>query len=235
MTDSDTDIAGAILARMEAGTEGDVWTPSDFADLGKRSSVNMALMRLRERGDIRRFSRGLYDRPVLNKLTGNMRGPTVRAILDAVARREGIRFVVDGMTAANDLGFQTAVPGRVMVHTDARLAPIKLDALVIEFKDTSGSKLHWAGRPGMRLVQALHHMQDRMARDHDQIVRHIERLLDDPDTGAALADDVHSGFHVLPGWMQDVLRPLLAERFDDDMYDAAEAGPDSDHDGGMKP
>ena len=60
------------------------------------------------------------------------------------------------MTAANDLGLSDAVPGRVIIHSDARLKPLRLGNLIITFRPTSASKLYWAGRPAMRIVQALH-------------------------------------------------------------------------------
>jgi hypothetical protein len=34
-------------------------------------------------------------------------------------------MLVDGLTAANDLGLSDAVPAKVVVHTDARLRPAK--------------------------------------------------------------------------------------------------------------
>ena len=60
------------------------------------------------------------------------------------------------MTAANDLGFTTAVPARIEVLVDARLKPIKLGKQEIQFKPAAPSRLYWAGRPAMRVVQALH-------------------------------------------------------------------------------
>ena len=68
--------------------------------------------------------------------------------------------VVDGMTAANDLGLTTAVPARIEVLADARLKPIKLGNQEIRFKSAAPSRLYWANRPAMRVVQALHWMQD---------------------------------------------------------------------------
>ncbi len=59
-------------------------------------------------------------------------------------------MLVDGMTAANDLGLTDAVPARVTIHTDARRRSIQLDNLFIEFKLTAPSRLYWAGRPAIR-------------------------------------------------------------------------------------
>jgi uridine kinase len=55
-------------------------------------------------------------------------------VIDAVARRDQTRMLVDGMTAANDLGLSDAVPGQIVVHTDARLRPISLGKQTIAFR-----------------------------------------------------------------------------------------------------
>lgn len=62
-------------------------------------------------------------------------------MVQAIARRDQLRLLVDGMTAANDLGLTDAVPARVTIHTEARRRSIKLDKLVIEFKQTAPSSL----------------------------------------------------------------------------------------------
>lgn len=77
-------------------------------------------------------------------------------MIETVARRDQIRVLVDGMTAANDLGLTNAVPAKIVVHTDAWLKPIRLGNLDVVFKPAAASKLYWAGRPAMRIVQALH-------------------------------------------------------------------------------
>ena len=65
-------------------------------------------------------------------------------MVGAIARRDQLRLLVDGMTAANDLGLTDAVPARVIIHTDARRHAIQLDNLTIDFKLTAPSRLYWA-------------------------------------------------------------------------------------------
>ena len=73
-------------------------------------------------------------------------------MIDAIARRDQIRVLVDGMTAANDLGLTNAVPSKIVVHTDARVCSMQLGNMIITFKPTAASKLYWAGRPGTRFT-----------------------------------------------------------------------------------
>jgi hypothetical protein len=55
------------------------------------------------------------------------------------------------------------VPARVEVLVDARLKPIRLESQEIHFKPAAPSRLYWAGRPAMRIVQALFWLQDTLA------------------------------------------------------------------------
>ena len=161
-----------VLGRIAQGARNTVWTPSDFLDLAGRDAVDKTLQRLVKAGALRRIDRGLYDRPGFNSLTGQDRAPDPRAVIDAVARRDQIRVLVDGMTAA--------------------------------------SKLHWAGRPAMRIVQALHWLRDTMAGDDSEQWRlRLADLIADPAHGAELRADLADGLSTLPAWMQDLLRPLI--------------------------
>lgn len=209
-----SDLSGQVRNRIDGGPPRTVWTPADFLDLGSRPAVDKALQRLAKRDELRRIDRGLYDRPAYNRLTRQPNPADPRAVIDAIARRDQIRVLVDGLTAANDLGFTNAVPAKIEVHADARLRPIRLGDLEIRFRPTAASKLYWAGRPAMRLVQALHWLRDIIEAEGGAapIRRRLQRLLDDPQEGPALRADLADGLATLPAWMQAFLRPLLAGR-----------------------
>lgn len=204
------DLKSQVLKRITSNSD-EVWTPGDFVDLGNRSSIDKTLQRLVNVGKLRRIDRGLYDLPRKNALTGQLTTPDYRAVIRAVARRDQARTVVDGMTAANDLGFTTAVPARIEVLVDARLKPINLGKQEIHFKYAAPSRLYWAGRPAMRVVQSLYWMQDMLSEDTERqrIRASLLRLLNDPQHGKAIKEDLRLGLSTLPIWMQTFLRGLL--------------------------
>lgn len=206
-----SDLRSRLLARI-AEQANEVWTPSDFADLGSRDAVDKALQRLAAAGELRRIDRGLYDRSGGNSLTGLPTVPDYSAVIRAVARRDKARFVIDGMTAANDLGLTTAVPARIEVLVDARLKPIQLGKQEIRFKAAAASRLYWADRPAMRVVQALHWLQDVLSHEDERtrVADVLRRLFADPKHGGAIRDDLRDGLSALPIWMQEFLRPLIA-------------------------
>ncbi len=205
------DLKARILDRMCQRSPAGVWTPSDFLGLGSRAAIDKALQRLAISNKIRRIDRGLYDLTRVNKLTGKPANPDYTAVIGAVARRDQARLLVDGITAANQLGLTHAVPARVTVHTDARIRPIRLGNMTINFKLTAPSRLYWAGRPAMRFVQALHWLRDMLPSGKDSFLRRLKNILNDPAHGPTIRDDLQRGLHTLPQWLRELVNDLLTQ------------------------
>jgi Family of unknown function (DUF6088) len=203
------DLKNSITDRMATRSPFGVWVPADFADLGPRDAVDQVLHRLVRAGRIRRITRGLYDKPNLNTLTGKSTHPDPRSVIDALARRDSARMIVDGITAANDIGLSDAVPAHIIVHTDARLKSLALGNLTIHFKMTAPSKLFWAGRPAMRVVQALHWLRDTLQSDAPRVSKRLQSIFADPVHGSAITADLRDGLLNLPVWMQFFLQYLI--------------------------
>jgi hypothetical protein len=204
-------IPAAIRGRISAPAHPRVWTPEDFADLGPRTAVDQALHRLVASHDLRRIARGFYDTPQDNRLTGKPTHPNPRDVIDALTRKGKVRIVVDGLTAANDLGLTDAVPARIGVLTDGRLRPITLGNLTLDFQAAAPSRLYWAGRPAMRFVQALHWLRDMLPSDDGSLHKRLISILKDPHHGQAIQDDLRSGLSALPEWMRVIVRDLLQQ------------------------
>jgi hypothetical protein len=213
MSDVPTSLKAKIQQQMEKASPFVDWTPRDFLEFGPRDAVDKVLQRLVGAGELRRITRGLHDRPSINSLTRQPMATDPRCAIEVIARRDQIRALVDGMAAANDLGLTTAVPAKIVVHTDARLKPVVLGRRKIVFKPTAASKLYWAGRPAMRVVQALHGLRDMLSRDGevDDVQNRLRRLVAEPEHGHVLRADLTAGMHTLPAWMQAILKPVMIE------------------------
>jgi hypothetical protein len=119
-------------------------------------------------------------------------------------------MLVDGMTAANDLGLTTAVPTDIVVPTDGRFRPVVIGKQVIRFRTVAPGRLFWADRPAMRVVQAIQWARATGGEDGlGAIKAKVRGILSAPDTGKVLRDDLRDGLHTLPGWMRDYLRDML--------------------------
>ena len=63
----------------------------------------------------------------------------------------------------------------------------------------------------MRVVQALHWMQDMLSQscERQRVEAKLRELLADPRHGQSIRDDLRAGLSALPIWMQEFLRGLL--------------------------
>lgn len=203
-----SELKANISALVEVAEPGQVSVPTAFAQLGKRNTIDKTLQRMGQTGKLRRIDRGLYDKPKLSGLTKRPTTPDYRAVTQAIARWDQLRLLVDGMTAANYLGLTDALPASVTVRTDTRCRAIQLDNLINEFKQTAPSRLHWEGRPTMRVVPALHCLKDTLASERAAILSKLSKVLADQVHGAAIRQDLPDGFNILPVWMQSLVREL---------------------------
>jgi hypothetical protein len=202
-----------ILAQAPAG----VWSRADFLDLGTANAVEKTLQRLANAGQIRRPHRGLYDITTHSNLTGGLVFPTRSAFIDAIARRDKLRVVIDGLTAANDLGLTTAVPARSTIYADTYprtmeihanhgdLADAKPVIYTLDFKRTAAKTAFWAGRPGMRIVQALDWYGKDILADAEEIVNGIVNAACRTPDPTSIAEDLSNNLNAAPAWMHPVL------------------------------
>ena len=102
--------------------------------------------------------------------------------------------------------------------TSARLKPVTLGNQKVVFKHAAPSRMYWAGRPGMYVVQALHWLHDVISNDVEgaTVRKTVRRLLADKETGPVLLEDLKKGLSAMPIWMQDILRGPLFDLAEDD-------------------
>lgn len=219
MPDPTSDTLDRIYDRIAESAPAGVWSRADFLDIGTPNAVEKALQRLTSRGNIRRPYRGLYDKPSVSKLTGKMVFPPRASFVDAIARRDMLRVLVDGMTAANDLGLTTAVPARSTIHADTYPRTIEIEASAgdakatrpviykLDFKRISAKTAFWAGRPAMRIVQALAWFRDEKS-SFDAAINGIVRYLSRNPDRDKIAQDLRDNIHALPAWMYPLVETI---------------------------
>jgi hypothetical protein len=217
-----SDVKNRIYDRIVGRAPTGVWSRNDFLDLGTQFSVEKALQRLQKDGLIRRPHRGLYDKPGRSGLTGGLLFPPRSSFVDAIARRDKLKILVDGMTAANGLGLTTAVPSRSVIHANTYPRTIEIHANVgdaptkppviyrLEFKRISASSEFWAGRAGMHVIRALDWYRDQSAQKTDELVNGIVRALESDPEGARAARDVGENIAAAPAWMHPIIRRIAA-------------------------
>lgn len=148
-------IENTITYRIRGTGGGWAFSPRDFLDLAGRPTVDSALHRLMQRGEIRRVIRGIYDYPRFSKLLAEPLSPDIDQVARAIARKFRWRIQPSGATALNLLGLSTQVPARAVYLSDGPDRSYKMGRAALVFEHTalkeSGFKLRESGL----IVQAL--------------------------------------------------------------------------------
>ncbi len=180
-----------------------MFTPALFASHGGRAAIDKVLQRLVTRGQLRRLSRGLYDKPRQDPLLGTL-WPSVDAVVAALTGKDRLRLQPTGPYAANLLGLSDQVPARVEFLTDGTSRTVKAGPMQIVLKRTTPRQMAAAGRTSGLVIQALrslgpeHMTPQRLAK--------LRRTLPANDRRALLAD-----LTLAPGWLQSTLRALATD------------------------
>jgi hypothetical protein len=144
------------------------------------------------------------------------------SFIDAIARRDKLRVCVEGMTAANDLGLTTAVPARSTIYADTYPRTIEIEAnagdakatkpviYILDFKRISAKTAFWAGRPAMRVIQALHWFRDERS-NLEPVVDGIVRYLKRSPHRQLIVEDLRENIHAIPAWMYQAIEAIIRD------------------------
>ncbi len=202
-----TAMADKIMRRVSVHGSGRwVCTPKDFLDLGSREAIDQALSRLVKAGRLRRVGHGLYDRPRISRVLNRPAPVDLEAAIAALARRDGVRIMPDGLVAANQLGLTNAVPAKVSYVTDGHSRTLEIDGRTVRFRHAGPRVMQWAGRPAAPVVQALRWLGRRAASD-GVAVSTLSRHLPDH----VKVDLLHNS-RDLPGWALPLARSIASDQ-----------------------
>ncbi len=199
-----------VLARIEERGRGSVLTPRDFHDLGSRGAVAVALHRLVKKEVLRNIGNGLYFYPESSEMFGETIAGTYE-IVQAIAKRDGVRIRETHAYAANITGISTQVPTRVAFQTDGRSRKIRLRPMrpggranEIILRRTSSRYMRARTEVGYLVIQGLRDY----GRKHFGKEEYAELLRRLPPSGK---EDLKKDLDIAPVWIADVMRRLIAE------------------------
>jgi len=193
-------IENKVFNRICNKNRGWVFTPSHFFDLGSRTAVAQALVRLVKKGKIRWLAHGLYDYPENHAVLGDLPANYER-IANALAGRDSLKIQPSGACAANLLGLTEQVPARIVFLTDGPNRKVQINKQQIVLKRTTPKNMATAGRVSGLVIQALRYL----GQDHvdDNIIRILKKRLSGDDK-CQLMNDIRNA----PVWIGDIFRQI---------------------------
>lgn len=140
-----------IISRRK---EGEILFPSEFRGIGTDVAIKQALSRLTKQGTIKRLAHGIYYKPKIDPILGEIR-PSADDVVKMLAQKEKIRVKPAGTYALHELGLTTQVPTRRVYITDGHPREFALGKLKIKFKGTTPKRLMRQGKISSLVIQAL--------------------------------------------------------------------------------
>jgi ribosomal protein S19E (S16A) len=190
-----------ILEKIRAIPRGTLIFPEDFQDLGSSEAIRVSLHRLEKDKIIKRVAQGIYIRPKMNKLIGELL-PSAEDVATAIAKRDRIRTIPTGSYALNALGLSTQVPMKIVLLTDGSPREIKVGKRTIKFKKTSPKILSAKGKISKLVIQALKEIGL-----NNQIELQEEKIIDllKKENPQDLIHDIK----LAPVWIQKIMKKAL--------------------------
>jgi predicted transcriptional regulator len=175
--------------------------PDDFRHIGTAESIRKALQSLKEKGIITPVAHGIYVRPEIDPVIGEVT-PGIDEIAKAIAKRDKARIVPAGVYALNRLGLSTQVPLNVVYLTDGTARKIKIGKRAITFKKATPKNLAAIGEISKLAIQALRAIGKENVRPEE--IEKIQKLLR-KENPVHLQHD----YKLAPEWIRRIIKPVL--------------------------
>ena len=197
-------IEDKMVSRIYGNGRGWVFSQADFADLGSRSAIDLALHRREKEGLIRRVIRGIYDYPRYSKALGGPVSPHIDQVAHALARKFAWRIQPDGATAQNLLGLSTQVPARVVYLSDGPDRSYTVGKTKLAFEHTALKEAGFKLPESRLIVQALKAFgEDRIT---PRIISQIRKQFD-----PALRQRILLDTKTATGWVYAAIQEIAKE------------------------
>jgi hypothetical protein len=190
-----------ILTKFKKARMGTLLFIDDFLIFGNYKAISKALERLVTKKDIIRIARGIYSRPVIDSILGEVK-PSSEEIAKAIAKKERARIIPSGSIALNALGLSSQVPMNVVYLTDGSPRKISIGKRSILFKKTSAKNLILRGEISSLAILALKEIGNgNLTKDEEQIIlNHLQK-----EDSNRLKHDIRFA----PEWIRKIMRKAL--------------------------
>ena len=135
----------------------------NIASFGTRSAVDQALSRLVRDGRLRRIRRGIYEFPRQSPVLKLPVTVPADKVMQAWARKNGVRLIPAGAWAANLLRLSTQVPAKMEYCTNGPTRRVVVDGTSVQLKHRGPRTMNAKGLMSAAVMEALRYLgKDRV-------------------------------------------------------------------------
>lgn len=199
-----TSIESQVFSNIKKQKRGTLFFVDSFMTIANSKAVNKALERLVKAGELQRVSTGIYVRPIIDDVIGEVL-PSIEEIAQAIAKRDRATIVPTGSYALYKLGLTTQVPLNVVYYTDTSAREIKVGKQMITFKKASSKHLAFNGEISMLAIQALRTIGKDQVTDEE--INQIQNILKKEHPNKLQHD-----LQLAPVWIRKLIMPTNSNK-----------------------
>lgn len=197
-------IKSIIFKRLEESPPHSIFFLSDFVELGSLETIRKVFLQARLAGLVSHLSHGIYVRPMISRF-GEV-PPPLETVAKEIAKRDYVKIMPTGSTAANLLGLSTQIPMNVSYLTTGSSRKINIGNRFIQFKHAAPKNFAYKGTTIPLIVQALRELGEKNINEEtlSSLALYIEKAKD--------KDSFVSDLILAPVWIQSIIKPLVTEK-----------------------
>ncbi|MHB0896024.1 MAG: DUF6088 family protein [Spirochaetales bacterium] len=175
-----------VVSRIYGHGRGFVFSGKDFSDLAKLETINKTLLRLYEKGTIRRILRGVYYYPKFSTFLNEFLSATPKDVAIAISRSHGWKICASGNAALNMLGLSRQVPAVWNYLSDGPSRTYAWSGLKIKFIHKTNKEISVLSPTTALVVQALKALGARNI--DDTVIETLKKALSDDEKKQTLRE-----------------------------------------------
>ena len=194
-------IEDKIRNQIKSDEAGALYFISDFAEHGNDVFISRVLSECVNDGLLLRIANGIYCKPIETRFGPLF--PSVKELVEAIARRDNAQILPTGETAQNQLGLSTQVPMNSVYLTTGSARKLVLRGRTVTLKRSVPRNFACKNDFMAALIQALKSIgKDNLTEEHiSTIIGLLKEHLDD----ATYVDDLKTA----PIWVRKMLSEII--------------------------
>lgn len=194
-----------IREKIRQAKDGEIFINSDFADITNYENIRKNLGRLANKGEIRRITNGIYEKPKYSNLLKEYIAADPHAIAEAIARSYNWKICPSGNTALNILKLSTQVPATWSYISDGPYKTYQIDSIKIEFKHRTNKDISNLSNITILVIEALKFYGEKNIKN--DIIDTFANRLTKTDTNTILKEAKNS-----TKWIFETIQKIAKEK-----------------------
>ena len=144
-----------LANRISKLPNGSTFMASSFVDITKKTTINRMLLRLANKGVIRKIGYGIYEKPVYSKLLNEYADTNFMNVANTISKNYSWNIVPSGNMVLNMLHLSTQVPNKIEYISSGPYRNFKFGNKKLIFKSCANKNIDSKSKKTLLLIQAL--------------------------------------------------------------------------------